>query len=86
MVDEIFMTDMPDDDSDVEEMNKKSKCNPKSRVNGIYEDEVLDLVQRFFDLVHTKNPVLDPDTIWSYARRVAEEGLGWDSPSCLVVS
>ncbi|KAH7155913.1 hypothetical protein EDB81DRAFT_785776 [Dactylonectria macrodidyma] len=85
MVDEVFTCDMSDDDFDAEEMTKKSRCNPISSGNGIYEDEVLDLVQRFFDLVHIKNPVLDPDTVWSYARRVAEEGLGWDSPSCLVL-
>ncbi|KAG7152258.1 hypothetical protein HYQ46_011912 [Verticillium longisporum] len=40
---------------------------------------------RFLDLVHTKNPVLEADTLWSYARRVAEDGLKWDSRSCMVL-
>jgi hypothetical protein len=43
------------------------------------------LVQRFLDLVHIKNPILDPDTLWSYVRHVTEDGFQWDPPSCLVV-
>lgn len=89
MVDAVFMADMADDDSDVEELNpavKTRRCNSKLKGSGIDEDQILDLVQRFLDLVHIKNPVLNPDTIWSYARRVVEDGLEWDSPSCLVVS
>lgn len=88
MVDAVFMADMADD-SDVEELSpavRTRRSNPRLKGSGIDEDQILDLVQRFLDLVHIKNPVLDPDTIWSYARRVVEDGLEWDSPSCLVVS
>ncbi|KAH8734252.1 hypothetical protein BGZ61DRAFT_341832 [Ilyonectria robusta] len=87
MVDAVFMADMADD-SDVEELNpavKTRRSNSRLKGSGIDEDQILDLVQRFLDLVHIKNPVLDPDTIWSYARRVVEDGLKWDSPSCLVL-
>lgn len=52
---------------------------------GIDEDAIPDLVQKFLELVHVKNPILDTDTILSYAHHVAEEGLRWDAPSCLVV-
>lgn len=44
------------------------------------------LVDRFLAFVHTKNPILDVAEIRGYARRTAEEGPGWDAPSCLVVS
>ncbi|KAF7550236.1 hypothetical protein G7Z17_g5842 [Cylindrodendrum hubeiense] len=88
MVDAIFMADIHDDDSDVEDMNpeiKTQRHNSRMKGSGIDEDQILDLVQRFLDLVHIKNPVLNPDTVWSYARRVVEEGLEWDSSSCLVL-
>jgi hypothetical protein len=50
------------------------------------EEEVVSLVDRFLSLVHTKNPILDDDTLRLYARNVEEDGLSWDGLSCLVVS
>ncbi|KAK7408949.1 hypothetical protein QQX98_008893 [Neonectria punicea] len=52
---------------------------------GVDEEGILDLVQRFLDLVHIKNPILDVRTLWSYARTVLEDGLKWDAASCLVL-
>ncbi|OAL28488.1 hypothetical protein AYO20_09436 [Fonsecaea nubica] len=43
------------------------------------------LVDRFLAFVHTKNPILDVPEIRASARRIAEEGPGWDASSCLVV-
>ena len=50
------------------------------------EENVSRLVENFIAVVHTKNPILDILTLKKYARRVAEDGPGWDGPSCLVVS
>jgi len=82
IIDAVFEAEMIETDSDEED----SAFSSRSSAAVFNEDEVLELVQRFLDLVHTKNPILEPETIWSYARRVAEEGLKWDAPSCLVVS
>lgn len=73
---------MPDHNYDCEASSQR----PKVKGSGFNEDAVLERVQKFLDLVHIKNPILDPETIWSYAQCVAEDGLEWDSASCLVVS
>ncbi|KAB8223914.1 hypothetical protein BDV33DRAFT_199960 [Aspergillus novoparasiticus] len=52
---------------------------------GICEDDIPNLVTRFLHLVHIKNPILDSKSIKQYAYRVAENGLGWDASSCLVL-
>lgn len=44
------------------------------------------LCRKFLALVNYRNPLLDAHDLLSYARSVAEEGLGWDAKSCLVVS
>lgn len=53
---------------------------------GICEENIPGLITKFLHLVHIKNPILDWKLIRRYASRVAENGLGWDAPSCLVVS
>ncbi|KAM9883608.1 vegetative cell wall protein gp1 [Verticillium dahliae] len=87
IIDAVFETGIVDSDSDEEDEKESSNLSllNKSRRHGFNEEDVLPLVQRFLDLVHTKNPVLEADTLWSYARRVAEDGLKWDSRSCMVL-
>lgn len=53
---------------------------------GIREDAFVPLCRKFLAEVHPRNPVLDGLELMRHARRVAEDGLGWDSASCLVVS
>ena len=53
---------------------------------GFHEAEVVNLTERFLSLVHTKNPILDENTLRQFANTIAENGLSWDGPSCLVVS
>lgn len=88
MIDAVFEAEIEETDSTEEDEseNQRSRSFSRSRATCFCEDDVMDLVQRFLDLVHIKNPVLEPETIWSYARRVVEDGLKWDSVSCLVVS
>lgn len=50
------------------------------------EDKVPELMERFFHLVHIKNPIVDQDKLRKNARTVVEDGLSWDAGSCLVVS
>ncbi|EEY22426.1 C6 zinc finger domain-containing protein [Verticillium alfalfae VaMs.102] len=87
IIDAVFETGIVDSDSEEEDEKESSNLSllNKSRTHGFNEEDVLPLVQRFLDLVHTKNPVLEADTLWSYARRVAEDGLKWDSRSCMVL-
>lgn len=53
---------------------------------GISEDALVPLCRKFLAEVHPRNPVLDDRELMRHARRAAEEGIGWDSGSCLVVS
>lgn len=82
LIDATFAAEMPDDDSE----NESSSPTSKAKGSGYNEDQILERVQKFLDLVHIKNPILDQRTVWSYAQAVVEDGLQWDSSSCLVVS
>ncbi|TPX11446.1 uncharacterized protein E0L32_007865 [Thyridium curvatum] len=52
---------------------------------GIREEDAPQLVDRFLHFVYPKNPILYTRQIREYARRIAEDGFGWDAPSCLVL-
>lgn len=52
---------------------------------GVNADEIPELVRRFLVLVHSKNPILDIDTLWRYVDRAAENGFTWDAATCIVV-
>ncbi|KXJ97328.1 hypothetical protein Micbo1qcDRAFT_230011 [Microdochium bolleyi] len=69
----------------VEDSDEGSHGSRLGRLGSVDENAIVGLVHRFLELVHIKNPVLDVDTICAYARRVAEDGLRWDAPSCLVL-
>ncbi|KAI9719949.1 MAG: hypothetical protein M1828_005987 [Chrysothrix sp. TS-e1954] len=43
------------------------------------------LIDRFLQNVHTKNPILDVDSLVQMGRNIAETGLSWDSHCCLVL-
>lgn len=43
------------------------------------------LIERFLECVHTKNPILDVESLIHHGRRAAENGLGWDAQSCLIL-
>ena len=49
------------------------------------EEQVTALVDGFLRNVHTKNPVLDVESLVKQGRRIAVEGFGWDAWSCLVM-
>jgi hypothetical protein len=51
----------------------------------IQTDQVLPLCRKFLEHVHPRNPMLDEAQLIRYAKHVAEYGLDWDGPSCLVV-
>lgn len=53
---------------------------------GVCEEDFSHLAQKFLAYVHVKNPILDIAEYKSYVRVAAENGPGWDGPSCIVVS
>ncbi|KFY90886.1 hypothetical protein V500_04905 [Pseudogymnoascus sp. VKM F-4518 (FW-2643)] len=61
------------------------KGGVKRASQGINEENVPGLVDRFLQLVHSKNPVLNTRQIREAARHVAEDGVGWDASSCIVL-
>jgi hypothetical protein len=46
---------------------------------------VANLVANFLSNNHVKNPIFDVGTLWEDVRKFADEGLGWDGRSCLIV-
>jgi hypothetical protein len=53
---------------------------------GINESAFVPLCRKFLSQVHPRNPVLDGHELMRHARSAEEDGLKWDSSSCLVVS
>lgn len=59
---------------------------PKYNSGLVIQDELfVPLCRKFLDHVHPRNPILDDAQLIQHAKRVAEHGLEWDAPSCLVV-
>lgn len=52
---------------------------------GLQENHFVPLCRKFLVHVHPRNPILEGGELMQYAKRAAEDGLGWDGPSCLVV-
>jgi hypothetical protein len=44
------------------------------------------LIESFLSNVHTKCPILDPQSLRSYAANLVENGPGWNAKTCQVVS
>lgn len=53
---------------------------------GSFLDDIQHHCRRYARLVHRRNPVVDIERLERYAREVTVQGLGWDGPSCQVVS
>lgn len=49
------------------------------------DEQIPALVDQFIQNVHTKNPILDLDSLIRSGRHAAEFGLQWDAQSCLVL-
>lgn len=49
------------------------------------EEQIPTLVDRFIQNVHTKNPILDLESLIRSGRSAAEFGLQWDAQSCLIL-
>ncbi|SPO01982.1 uncharacterized protein DNG_04655 [Cephalotrichum gorgonifer] len=52
---------------------------------GVQEGAFVMLCQKFLALVDCRNPIMDARDLLVYARSVAEDGLGWDAKSCVVL-
>lgn len=49
------------------------------------DEQIPALVDRFIQNVHTKNPILDLESLIRAGRHAAEVGIQWDAQSCLVL-
>lgn len=49
------------------------------------EQRIPSLIDRFLENVHTKNPILDVESLVRKGRSYATKGLGWDGHSCLLL-
>ncbi|KAI9038749.1 uncharacterized protein KD926_010484 [Aspergillus affinis] len=87
ITDAVFGLECCDEAQELEGTSRGSnqRLVMKTSSLGIDEEEIIDLVQAFLELVHIKNPILDIGMLCSYARSVVEDGLKWDPASCLVL-
>ena len=66
----------------------------KEDIESVYVEKVPDHVKddfvepciRFLSSANRRNPIVDAEQLKRSARKVTEEGPGWDASSCLVVS
>ena len=88
ITDAVYIHEMPNEDRETDGTSQAPRrlATAKTRSLGIDEEAIVDLVERFLELVHIKNPILDVEMLRSYTQDVVEDGLKWDSASCLVVS
>lgn len=49
------------------------------------EERIPSLIDCFLQNIHTKNPILDVESLVKHGRKCAEHGIGWDGLSCLVL-
>ncbi|KAF2020421.1 hypothetical protein BU24DRAFT_338474 [Aaosphaeria arxii CBS 175.79] len=71
--------------SDGETEDAGFRSNVSSPTGSINEEQIPALIQIFLRHVHSKNPVLDAESLSLQARHISEEGIKWDAVSCLVV-
>jgi hypothetical protein len=64
---------------------KQSKAGPVFG-QGVRDQAFVTLCRKFLALVNCRNPIMDGKDLLQYASSAAEDGLGWDAKSCLVVS
>lgn len=90
----IFNNIVGDEDRKLESFALGEETGPENdwsqqshhQPNVIVEHAFVPLCHKFLHNVHSRNPILDGEDLISYAKHVTENGLAWDSPSCLVVS
>ena len=49
------------------------------------DEKIPHLIDAFLQFIHTKNPILDVESLVKHGRKCAEHGVGWDGLSCLVL-
>ncbi|KAI2462978.1 vegetative cell wall protein gp1 [Annulohypoxylon bovei var. microspora] len=52
---------------------------------GVQEDDFIPLSKKFLAYVHVKNPILDLTDFRAHVKEASENGIRWDSQSCLVL-
>lgn len=75
-----FVLDFDHDRFNIQDESRNGTIN-----GGVREEEFNTLSKKFLAYVHIKNPILDTAEFKTYVRDVAEHGIRWDGPSCLVV-
>ncbi|CRK45560.1 hypothetical protein BN1723_006672, partial [Verticillium longisporum] len=70
--------------------NSKTCCsedreNTSTTPRTMPDDQFIHFSKRFLAIVHPRNPILDGNELLRHARLIEENGLQWDSASCLVL-
>jgi hypothetical protein len=67
--------------------NNECRDPPAMALGEEFETLVADqLLQQFLDNIHIFNPILEGTKVKEYMRNARFNGLGWDAPSCLLVT
>lgn len=59
--------------------------NVSTGLSPLDDEHMPSLIDAFLQNVHTKNPILDVQSLVKHGRECAANGIGWDSWSCMVL-
>ncbi|KAF7167036.1 hypothetical protein CNMCM5623_000510 [Aspergillus felis] len=65
-----------------------ASADEAARTSGLQppdDERIPFLIDNFLQNVHTKNPILDVESLVQHGRKCAAHGIGWDGLSCLVL-
>ncbi|KAG7133080.1 hypothetical protein HYQ46_009372 [Verticillium longisporum] len=65
--------------------NDQKQENTSTTPRTMPDDQFIHFSKRFLAIVHPRNPILDGNELLRHARLIEENGLQWDSASCLVL-
>jgi hypothetical protein len=74
--------------SSLRESSKLPTPDEDVRFTGLHppdDERIPYLIDSFLQNVHTKNPILDVESLVKHGRKCAQHGVGWDGLSCLVL-
>jgi hypothetical protein len=77
-----------DNSPSLRESSKLPISDEDVRFTGLHppdDERIPHLIDSFLQNVHTKNPILDVESLVKHGRKCAQHGVGWDGLSCLVL-
>ncbi|GFF28349.1 transcriptional activator protein acu-15 [Aspergillus udagawae] len=84
----LFQSKKANSSSSTQRNSKMVSADEAAPTSGLQppdDERIPFLIDNFLQNVHTKNPILDVESLVQHGRKCAAHGIGWDGLSCLVL-